>query len=115
MEESRENTGNVGYGKPPKETQFKPGQTGNPNGRPRKLPDLEDLLAEVLGEDEEGKVQAKAILTALYKKAVRGDVRAAKELLDRGYGQPKQTIQNSHTGSFNLIIMPQDGNDPIPE
>lgn len=25
----------VGYGKPPKHTQFKPGQSGNPNGRPR--------------------------------------------------------------------------------
>ena len=26
----------VGYGKPPKWTRFKPGQTGNPNGRPRR-------------------------------------------------------------------------------
>jgi hypothetical protein len=26
----------VGYGKPPKSTRFKPGQTGNPRGRPRK-------------------------------------------------------------------------------
>src|ERR1700758_809031 len=27
----------VGYKKPPKHTQFKPGQSGNPNGRPRKV------------------------------------------------------------------------------
>ena len=25
----------VGYRKPPKHSQFKPGQSGNPNGRPR--------------------------------------------------------------------------------
>ena len=24
----------VGYGKPPKQSQFQPGQSGNPNGRP---------------------------------------------------------------------------------
>lgn len=28
-------TDDVGYGKPPKRTQFKPGQSGNPKGRPR--------------------------------------------------------------------------------
>jgi len=26
----------AGYGKPPKDTQFKPGRSGNPNGRPKK-------------------------------------------------------------------------------
>ena len=26
----------VGYGKPPHETRFKPGQSGNPGGRPKK-------------------------------------------------------------------------------
>ena len=25
----------VGYGKPPKDTRFKPGQSGNPSGRPK--------------------------------------------------------------------------------
>jgi len=25
----------VGFGKPPRSTRFKPGQSGNPNGRPR--------------------------------------------------------------------------------
>ena len=28
-------TGEVGYGKPPKHSQFKPGQSGNPQGRPK--------------------------------------------------------------------------------
>ncbi len=32
---SNEKEGQVGYGHPPTETQFKPGQSGNPRGRPR--------------------------------------------------------------------------------
>lgn len=35
----------VGYGRPPKATQFKPGQSGNPKGRPRK--DYDDLRHEL--------------------------------------------------------------------
>ena len=41
----------VGYGKPPKKTQFKRGRSGNPNGRPRKKPDLYSELTKVLHEN----------------------------------------------------------------
>lgn len=37
----------TGYGKPPKARQWRPGQSGNPNGRPkgsRNKPTLEDFL-----------------------------------------------------------------------
>ena len=75
---------------------FKKGQTGNPNGRPRKLPELDDLLANVLGEEKDGMTAAEAILKALRMKAAKGDVRAAEVLLDRGYGKAKQYIENTH-------------------
>lgn len=70
---------------------FKPGQSGNPNGRPKKLPEIDKLLADVLGEDGENS-EAKAILKALLTKAKKGDTRAAEILLDRAYGKPKQPI-----------------------
>lgn len=34
----------VGYGRPPKHTRFKPGQSGNPGGRKRKSKDLQKLI-----------------------------------------------------------------------
>lgn len=71
---------------------FKKGQSGNPNGRPKKIPELNVLLADVLGEQKDGIEAAKAILMALRAKATKGDVRAAEVLLNRAYGMPKQAI-----------------------
>jgi hypothetical protein len=76
---------------------FKKGETGNPNGRPRKLPELDKLMSEVLGEEKDGITAAQAILMALRKKAASGDIRAAEVLLNRGYGLPKQTIDQTTT------------------
>lgn len=68
---------------------FKKGQSGNPAGRP-KLPDLTELMSDILGEEKDGKTAAQAILAALRAKAAKGDIRAAELLLNRGYGLPKQ-------------------------
>jgi hypothetical protein len=84
---SREETGK---NKPPKHTRFKPGQSGNPKGRPKKIPAIDELLAEVLGEEKDGKTAAQVILMALRAKATKGDVRAAEVLLERAYGKVKE-------------------------
>lgn len=65
------------------------GETMNPNGRPKKLPELDKLLADVLGVDGN---EARAILVAVLKKAKKGDVRAAELLLDRGWGKAQQAM-----------------------
>lgn len=74
---------------------FKKGQSGNPNGRKPKLPELNVLLADVLGEEKDGITAAQAILMALRAKASKGDIRAAEVLLNRGYGLPKQPVELS--------------------
>ena len=76
---------------------FKKGQSGNPKGRP-KLPDLSQAIAKVLAEEKDGMSALEAILKALRAKAAKGDVRAAQELLDRGFGKSKQSIDHTTAG-----------------
>lgn len=87
------------------EPRWKKGESGNPNGRPRKLPELDKLLADVLGEEKDGITAGEAILKALRAKASKGDVRAAEVLLDRAYGKPKQSIDNNITTTEPLVIV----------
>lgn len=66
----------------------------NPKGRHKKLPDLDKLLADVLGSTDDDKSPARQIIEALQRRAAKGDVRAAEVLLDRGWGKVKQQIAN---------------------
>lgn len=70
----------------------------NRKGRPKKLPQLDVLLAEVLGDTEEGKTHAQQILEAIRRKAKAGDVKAAQLLLDRGYGKAKESLDITTNG-----------------
>jgi hypothetical protein len=81
---------------------MKKGETLNPNGRPKKIPELDKLLADVLSVENGDKNQAQLILEALIAKAKKGDVRAAEVLLDRSYGKAKQEI--AVEGGMNLNI-----------
>jgi hypothetical protein len=40
----------VGYGKPPKDSRFRPGQSGNPKGRPKTSKNARTLLQKALNE-----------------------------------------------------------------
>jgi hypothetical protein len=70
----------------------------NKTGRP-KLPDLKEAMAKVMAEEKDGMTALEAILKALRMKAAKGDVRAAQELLDRGYGKALQKVEQdtNHT------------------
>jgi hypothetical protein len=89
---------------PPEHTKWKPGQSGNPNGRPKKLPDLDKLMAEVLGPNKNGRDGMEVIIEAMLKKAAKGDVKAAELLLNRGYGKAKQFISMNHEGGVNIVF-----------
>ena len=72
---------------------FKPGnKAAVRQGRPKKLPGLDELLSDVLARQTGGKSNLERILLGLIRKASQGDSRCAALLLDRKYGKLKDTV-----------------------
>jgi hypothetical protein len=75
----------VGYKRPPMNTRFRKGQTGNPHGRPKGARNIKTDLAEELGERIGITVQGshrkitkqRALIKAQVANAIKGDPRAA--------------------------------------
>jgi hypothetical protein len=80
----------VGYGKPPKESRFKAGQSGNPKGRAKNArnlkTDLTKLLAQKISVREgERKFRVSAqegVLMSLMAKCLKGDTKAINTLVN---------------------------------
>lgn len=78
----------VGYGKPPRRSQFRQGRSGNPKGRPKRSRDSETLFRKTLLETvvaiENGRqkkmTKFEAIITRLVTKAALGDLRSIRLL-----------------------------------
>ncbi len=76
----------VGYGKPPKSGQFKPGQKANPHGRPKGQPSLEQLLLEEaarlvkikVGDEITHASKDRAIMRRLTDLAANGNIAAMR-------------------------------------
>lgn len=104
----------VGYGQPPKASQFKKGQSGNPGGRPPKTPDHESIAARVLGEVQRLSGQPKGARTrymtleliamALKQKSAAGHAAAAALYMD--FVERHGTSQASEQPSC-FIVIPQ--------
>lgn len=94
---------------------FPKGKSGNPKGRPRKLPKLEELIDKVFGEEKDGITAAEAALMALRAKAAKGDMAAIKEALDRCYGKPKQSLDLTTNGEtiHNTIVFKDPRNNGV--
>jgi uncharacterized protein DUF5681 len=81
----------VGYARPPKATQFQPGQSGNPEGRPRGRPSLDELLLEEaarlvklqVGDKVTHMDRDRALMRKLFDMALQGKVPAIQLVLAR--------------------------------
>ena len=90
----------VGYKSPPREGQWKPGQSGNPGGRPKWKPISDELRRFA---EQEGIV--KGVALAMYAKAEKGDVSAANFIADRIEGKVAQSIGGStELGPVRLVM-----------
>lgn len=95
----------VGYSKPPMERRFKPGNSGNPRGRPKGAKNLNTIVAEVANEMhsviENGKRRRLSTLDLIVLRLrnlamVDGNIRAFDEIhrLRKTYG-PQEYSQNA--------------------
>lgn len=110
----------VGYGKPPKKTQFKKGQSGNPSGRPKGSTNPDDLIRKLLFKPvtvtQNGKATKvptiEALLTKTFSMAASGDHKAMKlvwEML-KTYGQSPQvgSIAEMMAGCSSFELSPEE-------
>ena len=89
MGSDNEKTYEVGYGKPPVDTRFQKGKSGNPSGKLKKVSQpldpgviLESIDNEEIVVNDNGRrkrmTKAEIQFRQLFTKAIRGDLRAAR-------------------------------------
>jgi len=87
--DNREDDYEVGYGKPPKNTQFQKGVSGNPRGRPKKARDFDSQLLQesesLMTINENGRPRRISkhgiVIKQLMKLAMTGNILAARTYL----------------------------------
>src|SRR6185312_3226289 len=103
----------VGYGRPPRQTQFKKGQSGNPRGRPKDRQSLTARIMAVLNEkvavvENRRRKRISKIELAVKQqmnKAAAGDPRAFRELM--------MLVQSA--SRYGLQLSPGDGDEACAE
>lgn len=79
----------VGYGKPPVASRFRPGQSGNPKGRPKVILSTSELVMRVAEEKIVAMMDGKpckmskriALVRSLFASALKGNTRATDHAL----------------------------------
>jgi hypothetical protein len=79
----------IGYRRPPRNTRFRPGESGNPRGRPKGARNLASVVAATLSErvavNENGRrkriTKLEAAVKQLVNRAASGEVRSMQMLL----------------------------------
>lgn len=104
---------------PNKDTQFKPGESGNPDGKPKGAKHLKTLIQEIGNNIEWDKTTLKdkaqmkelygnnawkALTYVAFTKAMAGDPKAMDWLSKNGYGQNLDITSNGETmPSINIV------------
>jgi hypothetical protein len=68
----------VGYKRPPRHSQFRPGTSGNPGGRPKRRPSFREILLDELASPArtDGITKLHAVARSIVEAAIDGNGRA---------------------------------------
>jgi hypothetical protein len=127
----------VGFGKPPKRSQFKKGQSGNPKGRPKGSQNMATIFEKIVRQKvtitENGRSRvvskAEAMFLQMVNKGLKGDVSAiheirywsqrfedfAKEVMpNRAWHEDDQVVMDSIIKRMQLakLLEPENGMNP---
>jgi hypothetical protein len=87
----RRRDSDAGYGRPPRAHQFKPGQSGNPRGRPKGAKNESTILREIFERKIESRSEGRSrkitvlegILLRITEDSLKGNTKSAAFLLNR--------------------------------
>lgn len=86
--------------KQPRGKPFKPGQSGNPGGRPPLPPEIKHVREMARAYTEQA---IAALVEVLASDSASARVAAANALIDRGWGKSEQPITGSDGGPLEAI------------
>lgn len=89
---------------------WQPGESGNPNGRPPKGTAITDVMRQMLEEKPEIK---RALMSKLLEMAIKGDLAAIREVIDRMDGRAKQSVELSGDEQNPLVVIKHERDKPI--
>jgi hypothetical protein len=106
-------THTVGYGKPPRAHQFKPGKTGNPRGRPKGTKNEATILRNLLNRkiqvregDRSRKITVlEAILLRFTEDALKGNTKTAAFLFNRYAGSETDESPPGDIGTADREVL----------
>ena len=109
---SEDNEYNVGYGRPPKGSQFQKGKSGNSSGRPKQDPGIAAVFRKVSKQKvtangpngQRSMTKLEASVTQLVNKATAGDLKAMKVLLQIASRFPE--LVKDPDAPITLVITP---------
>jgi len=87
---------------------WKPGESGNKNGRPKKISSATTQIEKMLSKRDQVDPKdptkflsrREVLFDKLYHLTIGGDMSAAKLLIEQGFGRPKQTVDLSADVSY---------------
>jgi hypothetical protein len=109
----------VGHKRPPEHTRFKPGQSGNPSGRPKGSQNLKTIFEKILkeeislreGNDVRKVTKAEALMRGLVVGALKGDQRNVVTLLRIAEQAGHFTEPGKDIGRIERIIVSWKGSE----